>query len=88
MINGGTEKPDLILATGDLVHEPTAEGYNKLLGVLQSAAAPVFCLPGNHDRPAMMDEMLNTDSIQTCKSVRCGEWEFILLDSVLEGEEN
>lgn len=86
-LNRDPEKPDLILATGDLVHDPAPEAYEKLRHILQSADIPVFCLPGNHDRPAMMDDLLNTGRINTCKSARCGEWEFILLDSVLEGEE-
>ena len=81
------ECPDLILATGDLVHDPTTEAYINLNRILQSALLPVFCLPGNHDRPLMMDDLLNTGRLSTCKSVCCGDWEFCLLDSVLEDNE-
>lgn len=88
MVKEDAETPDLILATGDLVHEPTPEAYNHLSHILQSAGLPVFCLPGNHDRPAMMDDLLNTGVLSTCKSVYCGDWEFCLLDTVLEGSEN
>ena len=83
-----TEPPDLILATGDLVHDPTVEAYTNLRRILQTLRLPVFCLPGNHDRPAMMDDLLNTGTLSTCKSISCGGWEFCLLDSVLEDNEN
>ena len=86
-VNEAMEPPDLILATGDLVHDPTMEAYTNLSRILQSIQLPVFCLPGNHDRPAMMDDLLNTGTLSTCKSINCGEWEFCLLDSVLEDSE-
>ena len=87
VVKQDTEVPDLILATGDLVHDPTTEAYSNLRRILQSVQLPVFCLPGNHDRPAMMDDLLNTGTLSTCKSISCGEWEFCLLDSVLEDNE-
>lgn len=86
-IHRDSEKPDLILATGDLAHDPVPEAYEGFRHIVHTTDIPVFCLPGNHDRPAMMDELLNADKISTCKSIRCGAWEFILLDSVIEGDE-
>ena len=86
-ITSDTEKPDLLLATGDLVHDPVPEAYEKVGRILQSAGIPVFCLPGNHDLPHLMVDLLNGGRISTSRSVCCGSWEFILLDSVLAGEE-
>ena len=87
MVMEDVDTPDLILVTGDLVQDPVPEAYQNLRNILQTADLPVFCLPGNHDRPAMMDDLLNTGSLSTCKSVSCGVWEFCLLDSVLEDNE-
>lgn len=87
MINNDLERPDMIMATGDLAHDPAPAAYEKFRGIMETANCPVFCLPGNHDRPALMDSSLNTGTISTCKSVCSGSWEFLLLDSVLEGEE-
>ena len=87
MVNNDIERPDLILATGDLAHDPSPAAYEKFRGIMETTNCPVFCLPGNHDRPALMDNILNAGAISTCKSVCCGEWEFLLLDSVMEGDE-
>ena len=49
--------PDFILATGDLVgDEPDA--YDRLIAILEPLALPVYCLPGNHDFPAIMSRTL------------------------------
>ena len=40
---------DLILATGDLVHDGTAAAYRRIFSHLGSFDQPVYCLPGNHD---------------------------------------
>lgn len=86
-IRADAEQPDIMLVTGDLVHEANPEAYKKLYRLLQSAGIPVFCLPGNHDRPELMVEILNRGRVSTCRTVRCGTWEYILLDSVLAGRE-
>lgn len=86
-IKAAADKPDLILATGDLVHDPEPEAYETLRRILQEAGIPVFCLPGNHDQPSLMIEKLNNGLISTSRYVQCGDWEFILLDSVRAGAE-
>ena len=40
---------DLILATGDLVHDGTPAAYQRSFSHLASFGLPVYCLPGNHD---------------------------------------
>ena len=42
-------RPDLVLATGDLVESGRAEEYKRLREVLTPLAVPVFLIPGNHD---------------------------------------
>ena len=50
--------PDVVIATGDLVHEATVEGYAELLALLKPIPAPVYVIPGNHDDRAAMREAL------------------------------
>lgn len=55
--------PDLLLATGDLVHDASDTGYKRLLGRLKLTGIPTYCLPGNHDLPHKMRQVLNQDKI-------------------------
>jgi 3',5'-cyclic AMP phosphodiesterase CpdA len=47
-------RPDLILLTGDLVNDEQPAEYAVLAEALASAPAPVFLMPGNHDRRELM----------------------------------
>lgn len=45
----GPYRPDLIIATGDLVNSAKREEYAVLAPLLADPPAPVYLLPGNHD---------------------------------------
>ena len=77
------EQADLVLVTGDLVHDPVAEAYLKLRQQLIDLHAPTFCLPGNHDNPELMHSLLNKKNVHTNKLVQAGEWGIVLLDTYL-----
>lgn len=42
-------QPDVLLATGDLVSDGSAEQYDYLRELLSPLAMPVYLIPGNHD---------------------------------------
>lgn len=78
---------DFALLTGDLVEHPSARSYGRLLEFLRRLEMPVFCLPGNHDDPALMEERLNGDGVSTANFINSGRWSLILLNSRRESEE-
>lgn len=78
---------DLLLATGDLVHDASPEGYARMGEILSSFEVPVFCLPGNHDVPSVMHRHLGTRQVHTDTVADHGNWRFVMLDSVIPGEE-
>ncbi len=78
---------DMVLATGDLVHDHDPVGYRRLRMHLAALAAPVYCLPGNHDDPALMRVHLCDASVQVSKSVDRGVWRIVLLDSTVPGSD-
>ena len=47
-------RPDLMLATGDLVEEGTAAEYNRLRELLAPLGMPVYVIAGNHDDRAAL----------------------------------
>ena len=78
---------DILLATGDLVHDASPEGYELMGEMLAEFNVPVFCLPGNHDVPPVMRQHLGRQQVYTDIVRDHGAWRFIMLDSVIPGEE-
>jgi Icc protein len=75
--------PDFLLATGDLVHDASDTGYKRLLGRLQLTEIPTYCLPGNHDIPSKMKQIMNQDNVHCLPSVQAKGWSLIFLDSTI-----
>ncbi len=80
--------PDAILATGDLVQDESREGYRRFQSCLESLAIPIYCIPGNHDDPGIMAELLDAPPFQYCGQARLGGWRLIFLSSFAPGEDS
>lgn len=79
-------QPDLVLATGDLVHDASDAGYKRFRSRLSGIGAPAYCLPGNHDLPHKMRQHLNQDNVYTIGSVQCKDWSLVFLDTTIPGK--
>lgn len=79
--------PDAIVVTGDIVQDESRAGYQRFHDTLQAFGLPVFCIPGNHDQPALMQELLTTPPFQLCGDAKLGEWRVILLNTFLDGDD-
>ena len=77
---------DLILLTGDLVHEPTESAYQKLADHLSVITTPLFCLPGNHDDPVKMNYVMGANGFDISNLIHIGSWLIILLNTSVIGE--
>ncbi len=86
-VRAGELQPDAVLATGDLVQDETRKGYERFKKLLGSLAVPVHCIPGNHDAPQIMAEMLNTPPFQFCGTATYGNWCIIMLNSACVGDD-
>ena len=80
-------KPDLILATGDLVHDGTPAAYRRIFSHLGSFERPVYCLPGNHDEATTLQNTLREGRIKYVEHALQGNWHFIFLDSTIAHSE-
>ncbi|MBI4005242.1 MAG: phosphodiesterase [Gammaproteobacteria bacterium] len=74
---------DAILVTGDLVHDPVPTAYERLSVVLGKIQSPVFCLPGNHDAPELMYQILCNENIKILNSIITNYWLILMLDTFL-----
>ena len=82
------ETADLILITGDLTHDETEAGYERLASILKLLKPPVYVLPGNHDIVPLMQQCLNQENISTQSHILLPDWQIVMLDSVKEKSED
>jgi Icc protein len=75
--------PDVVLATGDLVHDASPEGYQQLNKIFASLGAPICAIPGNHDIPAVLHKYLIGAHIESNGHFIKKQWQIITLDSSL-----
>lgn len=78
---------DVALATGDLVHDGSAAGYLVLAERLASLSCPALALPGNHDDPAVLAQLLAAPPVERVREAGFGNWRILLLDSTVPGSD-
>ncbi len=80
-------QPDVLLLTGDLSQDETVESYLYLRSLIESLQIPTYWIPGNHDqRLADMERVLHSSFISPDKQFQQGEWNFILLNTMMLGK--
>lgn len=85
-IRASQRECDLIVATGDLAQDHSAEAYQHFAEGIADFTPPCVWLPGNHDfQPAMYSALQNA-GISPAKRVLVGDsWQILLLDSQVFG---
>ncbi len=78
-------KPDLLLLTGDLSQDETAESYQRLYDMVAKLQIPAYWIPGNHDCFPAMQPVLSKPPFYPQKSLQIGGWQFLLLPSQVRG---
>jgi Icc protein len=76
---------DVIVATGDIVQDESRAGYERFRRSLEPLGVPVLSIPGNHDDPKLMAEILSSGAFQFGGELRHGPWSIILLSTFLAG---
>lgn len=80
---------DRVLLTGDLAQDASPLAYRYLAERCGRLRLPCHALPGNHDDPAGMTQILRDGPIDTKRhQIDCSSWNLIMLDSTLAGEES
>lgn len=80
--------PDMIIVTGDLVHDGSKKGYKSLAKTLTKTGCPSAAIPGNHDSILSMQNMLEKHHVPTGGKIDLGNWRLILLNSQVPGKEH
>lgn len=75
-----------LMVTGDLVHDESAAGYRRLGQVLGEHAAQACFVPGNHDAPALMRDLLPGRVVTDHQVFSYGNWRVLVFSSHQPGE--
>ena len=78
-------RPHAIVVTGDIADDLTPGAYDNFRRALEPYGLPVFCLPGNHDEPALMPDLVGHDGFQYGGSTEFGAWGAVFLDTQVYG---
>lgn len=76
---------DFVLMTGDISQDYSVESYQRFAKMVKCLNKPVFFLPGNHDDGPLMYRIFNNLGVSTCRSIICGQWLFVMLNSEVYG---
>jgi len=81
--------PDLVAVTGDIASGGCLPAYQRFLQIASRyLQSPMAWLPGNHDKAATMEQVWRQHTGDPLASVvEMGNWQVILLDSSVPGEE-
>lgn len=79
--------PAAVIATGDLTHDGDSQAYRQLQTSFGALHAPVYCLPGNHDRRDTLREVLDGGPCYSPAHVRLDAWEMAFVDTTVPGSD-
>lgn len=77
---------DMLLATGDLSQDASADSYRYLARQFDDFATPTFWIPGNHDEIGGLEKHFTGKRIHAAKHILAGAWQIVMLDSTIGGE--
>lgn len=77
---------DIVAVTGDLIQDDSAAAYDRFCTLLSTLNLPVYCIPGNHDNRAAMQQALQREAFHYCENAQLGNWLIVGIDSCLSGK--
>lgn len=78
-------RPDLLLLTGDLSEDGSAESYRLLQKLFRALQIPVLALPGNHDDAGRLEAAFPGSPIDNIGVSEHGAWQIVRLNSCIPG---
>ena len=83
LIDASEVEFDLLLATGDLAQDGSAEAYRYLATAFNRYSFPTCWIPGNHDNYESMKQHLRAERVVSSKHVVSDHWQIVMLNSTI-----
>ena len=77
---------DFLLFTGDISQTGTKESYTLFKSTIQEYDIPVYCVPGNHDTPTLLQHIIPNCPDSSINIIQLGKFSLILLNSWVENK--
>ena len=74
------------LITGDLIHDDSAEAYERFRELLLPLNMRMHCVPGNHDVRDLMRPVCSRPPFSYCAKETVGDWLLLGLDTCVSGD--
>lgn len=85
LIHRNHPDPDVVLVTGDIAQDGSAEAYRYFREKTQAFKCPVFWFTGNHDHwPSLLEVMSGTPELE--RVFNAEGWQMVFLDSSVPGQ--
>lgn len=81
VLDGLRAEAPLLVLTGDLTEDHSADSYALLQQLLAEWPAPVFLLPGNHDERVALEQLSQQPPFRPERRLALPGWQLWLLDS-------
>jgi len=82
----GDWRADRTLITGDLIHDDSAEAYDRFRELLLPLNMRMHCVPGNHDIRDLMRPICSRPPFSYCAKEEVHDWLLLGLDSCIKGD--
>ena len=77
---------DFILLTGDISQTGSEQSYAIFDSVIQPYHLPIYCVPGNHDSPELLQQVVPNCPDSTINIIQLGKFELILINSLVKDQ--
>lgn len=81
-----TDKPHLLMVTGDLSEDATPASYRDLRNLLGKLGVPLLALPGNHDEPRTLEQFFPSSPVDYLSVTNHARWQIVRLNSCVQGQ--
>lgn len=77
---------DFMLFTGDISQTGNKQSYNIFQNIIQQYDCPVYCIPGNHDSPELLQDVIPDCPHDTINIIPFDAYSLVLISSRVEGQ--
>jgi Icc protein len=77
---------DFLLFTGDISQTGSEESYTLFKSVVQEYDLPIYCVPGNHDTPKLLQHIIPNCPDSSINIIQLGNFSLVLLNSWVENK--
>lgn len=77
---------DFILFTGDISQTGSKRSYNIFQSIIQQYDLPLYCVPGNHDSPGLLQKLIPTSPVDAISIINFSSFSLVLVNSQVAGQ--